>query len=327
MAKVKAKTPKKTVNTKVTPKKPAPEKSGIQQVSNPASKTMGRGNPSGINIAVPSGYSEPSKNLEDYCILIYGDSGSGKTSLANRFEGCVTVELEPKREGLRIRKVPINYVSILSYRDTGRRPWLELLSFMDNALEDDSVQCIAIDIVSLAFEACKDQICWDRGIDHPNEADDFGSTWGVIPQSFRDIMSTFRREGKGLIFVEHATSEKIEDGVRVYYRTQPTLSETKTGAFKVIKEMTDLILYESVLDDGERHIQIRPSNKIFCKCDIDDHFLTPDGEPLLGFKAGRSVDETFDRLHQAFNNELHTDKAEGKGVIPRKKPDSKKKKR
>ena len=279
----------------------------VRKKSSPRKKKKSVGIESELNEAViPSGKSKAPDKLEDYVISIYGNAGCGKTSLAAQFPGYVVAAFEPHRKGIEMRKVDIPYVSLSGYEKSGDyRPFQKFCSFIEQAMEDPSVKGIAIDTFNLLFQSAEDFACDEQGIKSPNDANDYGKTWRKIQSMVRDIIMVYRTSEKGLVFIDHSVTVDAEENNEEFRLTQPNLRDSQTGSLPIIKESTDMIIYYGVRKGGNRFMQIQPSTNVFCKSNIDGHFMTPKGEQLKQFDVGGSPQKAYQDLKRAFNNELN----------------------
>lgn len=257
------------------------------------------------SVEIPSQKRKPSDNLFDYNIMIYGDSGVGKTSLAAEFPGCLVLQTEPERKGLEIWSLPVPYIGVEMYGKTSRRPFIQAGNALEAAMADDSIDTVALDTFNLLWQSAQDHICFTKGVTHPQEIEnDWGKTWREIRESVRNTILLFKESGKTLLFLDHSSLTETSAGGVTYMRTTPNLSDSKNGGLQVVKEMTDLILYYGVDEHGKRFFQIDNTMHLFAKCAINNHFLTPKGEKLKKFWAGDSPKDAYKNLVKAFNNEI-----------------------
>lgn len=257
-------------------------------------------------VEIPKSKRKPSPNLMDYNIMIYGDSGVGKTCLAAEFPDCLVLQTEPERKGLEIWSLPVPYIGVEMYGKTPRRPFVQAGNALEKAMEDDSVKTVAIDTFNLFWQSAQDHVCFTKGVTHPQEIEnDWGKSWREIRESVRNTILLFKESGKTLLFLDHSSLVETVVGGVTYMRTTPNLSDSKNGGLQVIKEMTDLIVFYGVDEHGKRFFQIDNTMHIFAKCAIDDHFLTPKGEKLHKFYAGDTPAEAYQTLVNAFHNEVN----------------------
>jgi hypothetical protein len=96
----------------------------------------------------------PSDDLLDYCVLLYGESAIGKTSLLTQIPDCYIIQFDPKRSGLKARQTNIPDLTIgdMNKNRVKYSAWDMTCSVIDKALNDDSVRCIGID--NLLSDTC-----------------------------------------------------------------------------------------------------------------------------------------------------------------------------
>jgi hypothetical protein len=276
-----------------------------------ASKPKNTVNEDANQVSIPEGKLTPSDNLSDYNIMIYGDSGVGKTSLAAQFDKCLVLQTEPRQNGLEIWALPVPYIGVEKYSKIDRRPFIQIGNALEQAMEDDRVKSVAIDTFNLFWQSAQDHICWSKGATHPNDIEnDWGKTWREIKEAVRNTLLLYKESGKTLVLVDHSVQVEVTLAGHTFLKTMPNLSDTKNGGLQVVKEMTDLILYYGVDDHGRRYLQVDTTQEVYCKNAIDHHFLSPKGEKITKFWAGQSPKDAYDSLVAAFNNEVENIKEE-----------------
>lgn len=251
-------------------------------------------------------FQEPSENFLDYCVLLYGESAIGKTSVVSQIPGCYILQCDPNRKSLRVRQSAIKDMSLseMKRERPDHSPWQISCATIERALQDDSVKCIAIDNIGLLYEHCFRHVCWKLGIKDPNEQNDFGQTWRDIADQFSDMLNKVLYNDKGLVLVSHnATKEVKEADDSTYDRIEPAVQK---GAFKWIKECTNYAFYLQYYND-QRVITVRNTKEIWTKCSVDlstPHFFDPDGNPVRRIPMGNSPQEAWGNIISSFNNEL-----------------------
>lgn len=269
-----------------------------------------------IEIPGEDDFNEPPDTFLDYVTLIYGESGIGKTSLLAKFPQSCTLMLEPKRRGLRMRMVEVQYVSMDKMKKhKGPTPWEMIAAFLTACVDDDSVQTICIDNVDRAYELCMNHVCYNAGYTHPNQAKDYGQTWDLIRETFSDAFDKVIFSGKGLVFSSKYKFKEVEqrDGDN-YERLQPSCAN---GCLKYLMDCTDFGIYYGY-ERKRRAFIIRSANDIWTKCGPEGRFLDPDGNPVNVIEAGETPDDAFQTLIDGFNNE-RTDLIRDLGELPKKK--------
>ena len=250
-------------------------------------------------LVLPTEVNEPPVELTDSIITIYGRKGVGKTSLASSFPNALTFMFERTRRNLRILQVQIE-------------EYTQFLEYLELFLQSDDHQVGVIDTVDQSYEYCMDYICSSKGINHPNEANDYGQTWRQIKLEIREVFGRIQEAGKGLIFLSHENpkplntiSKKLqredEEAHSMFERMQPSCSK---GAFEVIEEICDYVFYYGFIE-GKRAITVRsPSEVYWTSCGMSDQFLDPDGNPVNTFLVGDTPEEAYKTLLDAHGNKV-----------------------
>ena len=255
-------------------------------------------------VIIPTEKNQPPKNLTDYCICLFGEKGVGKTSKVSEFPDSLIMMLEPKRRNLKIRQVNIQPMGIkeLNIENPTLTPWQLCQSYVKAILEDDSVKTVGIDTVDRLYEACLLHHCYQKGVTHPGEMNDYGATWHAIKDDFETTLNKLLYADKGLVFISHSHLREIEgkDGLTQWI---PTCSP---ACWKYIKAVCDFAVFYGYAGN-ERAMTIRGNDLIWSACGSEDHFLTKGGEPISQFKAGKSHKTAYKNLCAAFNNKLSDD--------------------
>ena len=252
-------------------------------------------------VEIPKEFNEPPTQITDYCLCGFGAKGVGKSSLFAQFPDSLTLMLEPKRRNLRIRQVNIEPAGILELACGGisETPWETLKEYVLAILDDKSVKTVVVDTVDRAYEACLIHHCFQQGINHPNDANDYGATWHKIKDDFETTMNKLLYADKGLVFISHCHLREIEgrDGMEQWI---PTCSP---ACWKYLKAVCDFALYYGY-SGNDRAITIRGNDLIWSACGTDSNFLTKNGELINQFSVGKSHTTAFTNLKSAFENNL-----------------------
>lgn len=239
--------------------------------------------------------SEPSQNLADYVIWIYGEPGIGKSSLASRFGDTFHFMFGDRDVSLRVKK--------RQFLDWGQferatEEWLTRTDF----------SCGVVDVVDEAYECCFDFMCsgiiedpWGNKVEHPTDANDMGKSWKKIRRRFTQPINRLVAADQGLILLSHskyserktAEGEELED-------VHPAISGQ---AMNVIYGLSDIVGYYHIRA-GERVLQIQPTNGIVAKCRPEENFRYTDGTPIRSIPMGKSADEAYENFQNAFLNRL-----------------------
>ena len=258
---------------------------------------------------------QPPENLLDYTICLYGTKGIGKTTLASSIPGSVTIMTEPTRRNLKIRQISLYVNSSEDVQDQVERDftnnsgevidtYFDAWDFFKNKLipqmlNDDSVSCINIDTVDRMYEACSSSVCVRNGVLHPGDVNDYGAMWRNVKQEFETVFSNIRFAGKGLIFISHAREDDVElntgTKAKIY---APSCSGQALGYIKAAADYAFFYGYNG----KQRCLHMRGCDKIWTACGPEDHFISPNGNPLeLISMEGKK----WDFIEDAFNNKVY----------------------
>ena len=265
-----------------------------------------------IRVSIPTEINEPPANLKDYCICLYGEKGVGKTSLASQFDNSLVLMLEPKRRNLKIRQVNIEPMSLkdMNRSNPDLTPWQYFQEYVKAVLEDGTVDTVVVDTVDRAYDSCLNHHCFQKGLNHPSDANDFGATWHRIKDDFESTMNKLLYADMGLVFISHAhlRVQEAKDGMEQWV---PTCSP---AAWKYIKAVADFALYYGY-SGTDRAITLRGNENLWSACGVSDKFLTKSGELLEQFSTGDSHESAYKNLLAAFDNKLANDEV----LSPREK--------
>lgn len=254
----------------------------------------------------PDDLNDVPTELSDYRILLFGPKAIGKTTLVSKFEGSIVGALERGRRGLAIRQVPL-------------KTWDECLEFRDACIEDDTVRTVAFDTLDVLYDLCMVSVCEPFGVDHPGKMKDFGYTWKLVKDAFKDFFDPLSESGKGVICTSHEKKDTVE--VRSgdpYDRLKPTCSN---GAYAIVEETFDYLWYYGK-HGKDRAISVRPFSdanmEVDCACGPEGYFLDPSGEPLTIFTVPNDPTLAYHTVEEAFNNRVW-DAIRGEPEVPREK--------
>lgn len=240
----------------------------------------------GLSLAVED--SEPSPQMENYSLWVYGPPKIGKTTFTAMFDRCHHFMFEPGAKALRIKQKLVT-------------EWPEWLEYQRMWAASDFVTS-TVDVVEIAYEMCFRHTCRELGIDHPADENDMGKSWGRIRQAFMESMQFMQRQpGKGCVFVSHASASKRKtadggetDDVHPGLTGRPM--EALAGSMDVIGYMH--------VRRGRRVMQIRGDDNVMAGCRLEEQFLHADGSPVAFIPMGTSKEEAYANFVRAFRNEL-----------------------
>lgn len=237
---------------------------------------------------LPTEFTEPKPNIEDYILWFFGGPGIGKTSLSQQFEDPLHWMFEAGHKALRLKPI-------------FPRRWSHVEGFADTAEADDDFKTNVIDTVEamyeLAWAAAKKKMGWDHPSDEP-----YGKGWDSVKAPFIKALNRIMfMPHKGTVLISHAKSgeRKTYDG-DVFEDIHPNLSG---AALEAVAGAVDVIGYYHIRK-GQHVLQIRPSDDVMAKCRLEERFLYTDGSPIKFIPMGESKVEAYENFVAAFNNEL-----------------------
>jgi len=234
---------------------------------------------------LPDEISEPSENLGDYTMLLFGEKKIGKTTLAAMFPDAMFLFFEPGGRGLRV------YSSAIGTWDDARAALKALR-------KSKKFQTIVVDTADLAYKLAESWVCKGLGIDDPGDAA-YGKGWRAVRKEFESWITGLALCGKGLIVISHASEQEVESAEGdSYNRLSPTMSKQ---AREIIDGMVDIWAYYGY--DGRRRVLIiEGDERVSAGHRLTERFRTKDGERLRSIDMGKSPKEGYANVLAAFNN-------------------------
>lgn len=255
-------------------------------------------------VELPTERNVPPSDLSESIILIYGQKGIGKTSLAAQFHNSLAFMFERGRRNLSIFQVP--------QKGEPKLTWETFLEYVEAFLDSDDFSSAIIDTIDGAYMACFAHVCEEHGVSDPSEYQQGYKLWDEIATTFAAPFSIIQESGKGLVLLSHDKTRPLmtkkkglkrdeldDESTVAFERLEPTC---KPAAFRFIQEICDFVFYYGYRD-GYRAITVRsPHNIHWVSCGVPDRFLDPDGNTIETFKVGNSPEEAYSALLAAYNN-------------------------
>ncbi len=281
---------------------------------------------------------EPPESFLEYCTIIYGSKGIGKTTLcASLSEKAMVFMLEPKRKNLKIRMKQLRPVSVAQIEAGEPDCWEDFKAMCEMCKEDPSIDLIVIDTIDKLYEACLNSVCAREGIEHPGGLNDFGAAWSAIKSEFSTTLDRIKYDSDlGLVFISHAKESNVEvntETTALYYA--PSCSG---AANDYIRAAVDFAFFYGKHGD-HRALHFRWNSSIWTACGVADRFLSPDGRKIAAIKipapdpGAASAIPTGQYLLAAFDNApkskilVYDDASDDEEEEETKKPKKKIKKR
>lgn len=260
-----------------------------------------------FEVSLATDVSEPADKLGDYVIWLHGAPGVGKTSLAARFPKVHMFMAEVGgAKSQRTHQKPI-------------RHFQEWVAYLDVLAKDKKFQTISVDVLERLYDLCFEYMCKEvMHIEHPQDENDFGKSWGKINSAFCASMAQAAALGKGLVLVSHSTEKPMKTFLGEEYELiRPNLSgrilETMKGSVDIIGYM--------YAEGRQRFMRIMDNGDVMAKVRPTERFLWTDGTPIDVIPLGTDADQAYENFVAAFNNELDPPKREPKKkkLLKRKK--------
>lgn len=252
----------------------------------PMKKKKGEEPAASSDLSLPVEFSEPSDSLGDYSWLIFGAKKIGKTRLSAQFPDSFHMMTEPGGKAVRLRQRPIVR-------------WSDFTGYVKLLDKDKTFKTQIIDTADILFQLCSDDVCRKRGIDHPSD-EEWGKGWAAVRNEFTKWIQRLMGNGKGTIFISHATEREIKRrSGGSYHSIQPTLSGQ---ARDILEGMVDIFAYFDYKED-QRVLTIRGDETIAAGNRLDEHFMWK-GREVPQIPMGRTAAEGYANLVACFNNKL-----------------------
>ena len=254
-----------------------------------------------MSFQLPTELNCPPEELWAYTTLVYGEKGIGKTSLAAQFPDHLVFQFEPRRRNLTIRQIWESQQKGAEGKPLDWPTFKEGVEHLvDNGPEKTGVRCVAIDTIDRSYQRCLEYICADAGIEHPNDANDYGKTWDKIKKEYERTLAELGQAGYGVILTSHAKEQRITPPMGdAFDQLTPTCP---SAPFNVAKALCDFVFYYGY-HGSTRVFTVRGTQAVFASCGVDNHFLNPQGKKLLTIDAGTTPEEAFNHLLSGYNNQ------------------------
>lgn len=237
---------------------------------------------------LPTKPTEPKCSLQDLSMLIYGQSGIGKSTFASQAPNAFFIQTEPGLNALRV----------LEEKATNWEDFCEICRLVAEGKHD--YKTIVIDTIDMMYRLCADHICKKNGVTHEGEGA-HGKLYGLIKIELLRVLTKLAHLPYGLILISHSVDKEKATRTGTTTFTQPTVPESFR---QIVIGLVDIILYcdvEPVLDkDGKQTSRRVMRSSPHADYDAKDRFgCLPEIAPLdfktfadTMAKAGEAQDTT-----------------------------------
>lgn len=238
-----------------------------------------------MDYLLPTEKTQPSKDLSDYSILLYGEEKIGKTTFASQFPDAIFLMCEPGSKALSIYSRPVN-------------SWADLKGYLKVLAKDKKFKTIVIDTVDVAANMCEKYCAAKLGVEDIQDAE-YGKGWRKLKAELSQWLTFAGNMGKGIIYISHSTEKEIKNrsgGSR--HRVVPTMDKR---ASEIMEAYVDIWAYYKYESDGSRTLLIKGTEEVAAGTRTKKNFLG-----ISEIPGGKSEEETYKNFVDAFHNRLST---------------------
>lgn len=262
-----------------------------------------------IDVPTVDDINEPPNELRLYKVMLYGEKSLGKTSISSQFPGTFTLQFDPDRRNIRLRQQIIRPYTLdqLQGLPPEQDPWRIAKTLIVKAASDPSVEVLHIDNFARYVECATNSFCAHNGIEDPSElSENWAAGWRKVKGMYQSLISAWGDTGKGLILTAHGKMHKIKpkDGSKAYEMYGPDLTDS---VWSYVKEVCDYCFALDMDPNGNRILHLRANPMIWAANGSSDYFLDPEGKPLDCVPLGKTPEESYKVITQAFNNNVYDD--------------------
>jgi hypothetical protein len=178
-------------------------------------------------------------------VLIYGQPGAGKTSLAQTATKPLTLDFDGGIHRSQFRKTAMRF-------DT----WEDVIQEQKDG-RFDPYETIVVDTVDTLLKYTTQSIIRENAKNGTRSGGLTISGWGVLKTTFDNWLSSLRQSGKQIILIAHQKEER--DGDAKFMRP-----DIAGGSYSIVMQGADIVGYVSYRNN-KRHIAWEPTDAYFAK--------------------------------------------------------------
>jgi len=236
---------------------------------------------------------KPSVDLFAYPQVIYGERKIGKTSLVSMYGS------EKKDSNIYAFMFEENRSYSLYMSEITE--WQDFLDVIPDFIAGKhNFQACWIDNARNAYDMALAYACKKFGFEHPGRQNDHGDSWNKVYLEFCSPIRQLLTSKYAMMVTCHELEKEIETrSGRKFLKMSPDL--TNQASRLITGELYNVFYYHYVRD--ERFLQIQGDEYITAGHRMEGHFLTTEGETVFKVPMGKSKEEAYENLMQAFNNQ------------------------
>lgn len=216
-----------------------------------------------------------SKDIRDYDLLLYGESGIGKSEfvldLYNR-ERCIALAFEDSYTGISgAYAVDVDSYSTLT----------AYMSQLENPAVKEKFDTVIIDTLYLLDHCIEKSICSSYGVELLGDALKYNKAYKIVDSKFLGIIKRIQKMGYTIAYVAHPVTKKTKVGGVEISKFEPKVSDR-------IKDLllpeVDIQLFCYTDADGVRKVATQKSQYWDARCRVSEMIPLLDFDPEL-FRA------------------------------------------
>lgn len=250
-----------------------------------------------LDLELSDDWNEPELDLNAHPIVIYGEQGVGKTTLAKQFENPFFLFTEKGGRTFR-------------FKGAVCEDWEEFAHYsseIQRRIRKDKwdYSPIVIDSLDRMGKFAHTYVCKTLGIKSPHELS-HGRAWDLISVELKDYFEPLIDTGYGFIGMSHSALRTVQraDGSE-FNRIEPTYDNRVGLLLSGPVALTGYYYHEK----GGRFLRIVGNELITAKCRFHEDgvgFIAKNGRPVKIIDMGQDSKEAYQNLIAAFNGEQAT---------------------
>lgn len=250
----------------------------------------------------PGCYVQPSDDLNNYSIGIFGPKSAGKTILASCFPDTINFRFERWRHNAQIYQYPQN-------ENDPPLTWEGFKELIEQVIQDGTLKRIVVDSIDEAWTCCKREVCQIKfDCESPDElGNDSYLAHQTTQQEWATVFDSIRDAGIAITWLSHAKERKMKDPMRKLKAFSMLDMTCEPSAAAIVKQRCDLVWFLMRYDDT-RLLSFRTQEASEVVSQVRNHLLTPKGLLLYQAEVPNVKNDTDPALYKfltaAWNNKL-----------------------